>query len=446
MKRVLVANRGEIAVRIIEACRSCGVETVAVYSQADENSSHVWMADNAVRIGSAPASESYLCADKLLHVARETGCDGLHPGYGFLSERSEFVDQCDAEGITFIGPSAEHIRLMGDKAEARRTVAALGVSVVPGSESAFSDVDEALMVVQDIGFPLLIKARSGGGGRGMRVVEDLSQFRSLFLQARSEAEAAFGDGELYLERYFQRIRHIEVQVFGDRHGNVSHLGERDCTLQRRHQKLMEESPSLVLDQATRESICNAAVAITRGINYEGAGTVEFIYDVLSNEFFFIEMNTRIQVEHTVTEVVTGLDLVAEQVRVAAGERLSFAGRNPECNGHAIEFRINAEDPSRNFLPSPGVLTRWIPPSRDWIRFDSHVYQGYAIPPYYDSLLGKLIVFGSNRDEVLERSREALRAFEVQGVATTIPFHLRVIEHPDLISNQVHTRWVETELN
>ncbi|RLA47636.1 MAG: acetyl-CoA carboxylase biotin carboxylase subunit, partial [Gammaproteobacteria bacterium] len=358
MKRVLVANRGEIAVRIIEACRSCGVETVAVYSQADESSSHVWMADQAVRIGRPPASESYLCVNKLLHVALETGCDGLHPGYGFLSERSGFVDQCTAEGITFIGPAADHIRLMGDKAEARRTVTALGVPVVPGSEGAFSDIDEAYAVVQDIGFPLLIKARSGGGGRGMRVVEDISQFRSLFAQARSEAEAAFGDGELYLERYFQRIRHIEVQVFGDRHGNVSHLGERDCTLQRRHQKLLEETPSTVIDDSKRDSICNAAVAITRGINYEGAGTVEFIYDDLSGEFFFIEMNTRIHDEHPSSLVVSGLDLVVVQVIVAAGDPLSFAGKNPDREGHAIEFRINAEDPARDFLPSPGILKRW----------------------------------------------------------------------------------------
>lgn len=446
MKRVLVANRGEIAARIIKACRTCGVETVAVYSQPDAASSHSWLADQAFCIGSAAASNSYLCPDRLIHVALQSGCDALHPGYGFLSERSEFVDQCHAKGIIFIGPAAEHIRLMGDKAEARKTVKALGVAVVPGSVGSFSDMDEAYATVADIGYPLLLKARSGGGGRGMRVVVKPSQFHTLFAQARSEAEAAFGDGEIYLERYFERVRHIEVQIFGDRYGNVRHLGERDCSLQRRHQKLLEESPSPVLDPSTRESICNAAVKIAQGINYEGAGTVEFIYDIQSGEYFFIEMNTRIQVEHPVTEVVTGEDLVAEQIRVAAGEPLSFADRNPGCEGHAIEFRINAEDPARSFMPSPGVLSHWLPPSGEGIRFDSHVYQGYTIPPYYDSLLGKLIVYGKDRNEALTRARAALQAFEVKGVPTTIPFHLEVIEHADFINNKIHTRWVETELN
>jgi acetyl-CoA carboxylase biotin carboxylase subunit len=446
MKRVLVANRGEIAGRIIRACRACDVESVAVYSQADQASSHTWEADRAVRIGHAAAGDSYLRADRLLHVALATGCDGLHPGYGFLSERADFIEQCSAEGIVFIGPAAQHIRLMGDKAEARRTVSGLGVPVVPGSAGSFADADRAYAEAAAIGYPMLLKARSGGGGRGMRVVEEAGRFRAQFTQARVEAEAAFGDGEIYLERYFQRIRHIEVQVFGDRHGQVRHLGERDCTLQRRHQKLLEESPSPALDQATRERICQAAVTIAKGIDYEGAGTVEFIYDADSGEFFFIEMNTRIQVEHPVTEVVTGCDLVAEQIRVAAGQPLSFAHRQPPSTGHAIEFRINAEDPARGFMPSPGVLRRWQPPQGEGIRFDSHVYQGYAVPPYYDSLLGKLIVHGRDRAAALARARDALQAFVVDGVATTIPFHLRVLEHPDFIANRVHTRWVETELN
>jgi acetyl-CoA carboxylase biotin carboxylase subunit len=446
MKRVLVANRGEIAGRIIKACRACDVESVAVYSQADQASSHTWEADRAVRIGHAAAGDSYLRADRLLHVALATGCDGLHPGYGFLSERADFIEQCSAEGIVFIGPAAEHIRLMGDKAEARRTVSALGVPVVPGSADSFADAGRAHAEAAAIGYPMLLKARSGGGGRGMRVVEEAGRFHAQFTQARVEAEAAFGDGEIYLERYFQRIRHIEVQVFGDRHGQVRHLGERDCTLQRRHQKLLEESPSPALDQVTRERICQAAVTIAKGIDYEGAGTVEFIYDADSGEFFFIEMNTRIQVEHPVTEVVTGCDLVAEQIRVAAGQPLSFADQQPPGAGHAIEFRINAEDPARGFMPSPGVLRRWQPPQGEGIRFDSHVYQGYAVPPYYDSLLGKLIVHGHDRAAALARARDALQAFVVDGVATTIPFHLRVLEHPDFIANRVHTRWVETELN
>jgi acetyl-CoA carboxylase biotin carboxylase subunit len=446
MKRVLVANRGEIAGRIIRACRVCGVESVAVYSQADRASSHIWEADRAVRIGHAAAGDSYLRADRLLHVALATGCDGLHPGYGFLSERADFIEQCAAEGIVFIGPTAEHVRVMGDKAEARRTVIKLGVPVVPGSEGSFSDADQAYAHAAAIGYPMLLKARSGGGGRGMRVVEESSRFKAQFTQARIEAEAAFGDGEIYLERYFQRIRHIEVQVFGDRHGGVRHLGERDCTLQRRHQKLLEESPSPVLDQMTRERICQAAVTITKGIGYEGAGTIEFIYDVDSSEFFFIEMNTRIQVEHPVTEVITGCDLVAEQIRVAAGEPLSFADRQPPATGHAIEFRINAEDPARGFMPSPGVLRRWQPPQGEGIRFDSHVYQGYTVPPYYDSLLGKLIVHGCDRTTVLSRARDALQAFVVEGITTTIPFHLKVLEHPDFVANRVHTRWVETEMN
>jgi acetyl-CoA carboxylase biotin carboxylase subunit len=445
MKRVLVANRGEIAARVIKACRSCGVEAVAVYSLPDIASSHSWLADEAICIGSAAASDSYLCQDRLIHVALQTGCDALHPGYGFLSERSEFVEQCRQQGIVFIGPAAEHIRLMGDKSKARETVMALGVPVVPGSLSSYSDMDEAFANVSDIGYPLLLKARSGGGGRGMRVVEEESQFHILFAQARSEAEAAFGDGEIYLERYFERVRHIEVQIFGDRHGNIIHLGERDCSLQRRHQKLLEESPSPVLDQLTRENICADAISIAKGINYEGAGTVEFIYDTLSGEYFFIEMNTRIQVEHPVTEVVTGIDLVAEQIYVASGKILSFVNDVLDFSGHAIEFRINAEDSTRDFCPSPGVLHKWQPPSGEGIRFDSHVYQGYEIPPYYDSLLGKLIVHGKDRAEALTRARAALESFEVEGVATTISFHLKVIEHEDFITNKIHTRWVETEL-
>lgn len=445
MRRILVANRGEIAVRIIHAARTLGIETVAVYSQPDEASMHAWLADCAVRLGPAPAADSYLRTDRLLHVAGATGCDAIHPGYGFLAENAAFAEQCERAGIVFIGPAAEHIRVMGDKTEARRRVKALGIPVVPGSQDAFTDAAAAEEATGEIGYPILLKARAGGGGRGMRVAEDAGAFRDRFNQARSEAEAAFGNGGIYLERYFPRIRHIEVQVFGDRYGNAGHLGERDCTVQRRHQKLIEETPSPVLDADTREQLCRAAAAITGGIGYRGAGTVEFIYEPDSHEFFFIEMNTRIQVEHPVTEMVTGYDLVAEQIRVADGEVLAFGDDVPR-RGHAIEFRINAEDAEHGFMPSPGPLRRWRPPAGEGIRFDSHVYQGYVVPPHYDSLLGKLIVHGTDRRDALQRAGAALGAFRVSGIATTIPFHQRVIAHPDFMEDRVHTRWVETALN
>ncbi|MDZ7749204.1 MAG: acetyl-CoA carboxylase biotin carboxylase subunit [Halofilum sp. (in: g-proteobacteria)] len=444
MKRILVANRGEIAVRVIRAARALGVESVAVYSQADAASMHAWLADRAVRIGPAAAAESYLRTDRLLHVARATGCDAIHPGYGFLSENADFAEQCEREGIGFIGPAAEHIRVMGDKAAARSRVEALGVPLVPGSERAYTDVDEAAAAAEGIGFPALLKARAGGGGRGMRVAERAEGFRDLFGQARSEAQSAFGDGAIYLERYLPRIRHLEVQVFGDRHGNVRHLAERDCSVQRRHQKLLEEAPSSAIDADRRARLCEAARTIAGGIGYVGAGTVEFIYEPDSGEFFFIEMNTRIQVEHPVTEMVTGHDLVAEQIRVAGGEPLSFDDAGAP-DGHAVEFRINAEDADNGFMPSPGPLRRWRPPEGEGIRFDSHVYQGYVVPPHYDSLLGKLIVHGRDRTEALARGDAALAAFEARGVSTTIPFHRRVIAHPDFVGDRVHTRWVETEL-
>ncbi len=445
LQRVLVANRGEIALRIIRACRKAGVETVAVYSAADEGSAHVWAADGAVCIGPPPSAESYLRADALLHVARARGCDAVHPGYGFLAENVEFARRCAEEGLIFVGPPADTIALMGDKVMARRTAAGHGLRVVPGSEDAFAGGGEAAAAAGEIGFPLLLKARSGGGGRGMRVAADMAAFEGLFAQASGEAKSAFGDGGIYLERYFPAVRHIEVQVFGDAHGNAMHLWERDCSLQRRHQKLLEEAPSPVLDEATRSNMCAAAEALTAGVGYVGAGTVEFIYDVASREFFFIEMNTRIQVEHPVTEMVTGLDLVVEQLRVAAGEPLSFARTRPPIAGHAIEFRLNAEDPARDFMPSPGRLARWRPPAGAGVRLDSHVFEGYAMPPYYDSLLGKLIVHGTDRADAIGRAATALAGFGVDGVHTTIPFHRRVLEHPDFLANRIHTTWVETEL-
>ncbi|MCU4161824.1 acetyl-CoA carboxylase biotin carboxylase subunit [Acidiphilium sp. AL] len=444
MKRVLVANRGEIALRIVRACRKLGLESVAIYSDADENSPHIWAADSAIRIGPASASKSYLDARIVLEVAKATKCDALHPGYGFLSERATFAAECVAEDITFIGPSFEAIALMGDKAEARRTAKTCGVPVVPGSDTAFHDPMGATETATMIGFPILLKARAGGGGRGMRIVSDMTSFTSAFAQASGEAEAAFGDGGIYLERFIGRIRHIEVQVFGDRHGRIVHLLERDCSVQRRHQKLVEEGPSPVLDDATRQAICAAAIKLASAIGYVGAGTVEFIYDADSQEFYFIEMNTRIQVEHPVTEMLTGTDLVAEQLRIAAGEPLSFPDSPFAANGHAIELRINAEDPDRGFAPSPGRLTRWRPPEMSGVRVDSHAYSGYDVPPFYDSLLGKLIVHGKDRAQCISRALDALDCFEVGGIATTIPFLRWLMVAPDFARATVHTRWVETE--
>lgn len=444
MKRVLIANRGEIALRIMRACRKLNVETVAVYSEADDNCAHIWAADRAVRIGPAPASKSYLNEQAILQAALSTGCDALHPGYGFLSERAEFAAKCRAEKITFIGPSPEAISMMGDKAEARRTAKRFGVPLVPGSEDAFTDVASATKEAATIGYPILLKALAGGGGRGMRVAPDAASFAALFAQASSEAQAAFGNGGIYLERFVPKVRHIEVQVFGDTHGCATHLWERDCSVQRRHQKLIEEGPSPVLDARLRRSICEAAVELAAGIGYVGAGTVEFIYDASRKDFYFIEMNTRIQVEHPVTEMLTGTDLVVEQLRVAAGEKLSFPKGGVKAQGHCIELRINAEDPSRGFLPTPGTLNKWTPPHMQNVRFDSHVYRGYSVPSHYDSLLGKLIAYGKDRSDAIARARLALDDFRAEGIPTTIDFHRQVLAHPDFIDASVHTRWVENE--
>jgi acetyl-CoA carboxylase, biotin carboxylase subunit len=443
MRRVLVANRGEIAVRIIRACRKLGLESVAIYSDGDDNSSHIWAADRAIRIGAAPPSESYLNIARIVEAAQATKCDALHPGYGFLSERAELAKACEAERIGFVGPSDKIITLMGDKAEARRTAEKLGIPIVPGSSEAYEDSELAAERAREIGFPILLKALAGGGGRGMRVVPDPESFPRQFTQAASEARNAFGNGGIYLERFVADVRHIEVQVFGDVHGNVVHLWERDCTVQRRHQKLVEESPSPALDSSTRKAICEAAVKLAAGIGYIGAGTVEFIYDAESKEFFFIEMNTRIQVEHPVTEALTGLDLVVEQLRVAGGQKLSFG--SVETAGHAIELRINAEDSTRGFAPSPGTLTAWRPPLMTGVRFDSHAYRGYAIPRYYDSLIGKLIIHSSDRSQAIERALAALDCFEVAGVVTTIPFHRKLLRRPEFIEARIHTRWVDTEI-
>ena len=444
MRRVLIANRGEIALRIVRACRSLGLEAVAVYSRADQGSPHAWAADRAVCIGPPAATQSYLDVNALLHVAQATGADAIHPGYGFLAENADFAERCTAEGITFVGPDPEVIRLMGDKTAARRTARSLGVPVVPGSPEPYEDAKPAAEAARDIGFPLLLKARAGGGGRGMRVAGTEQDFARLFEQARSEAQSAFGDGGIYLERFFPRVRHVEVQVFGDLHGRVAHLWERDCSVQRRHQKLIEEAPSPVLGPDTRASLCESARKLAEGIGYVGAGTVEFIYDPDEEHFYFIEMNTRIQVEHPVTEAILGLDLVAEQLRVANGAPLGLGDGAPSADGHAIEFRVNAEDPARGFHPSPGTIERWRPPRGAGLRLDSHVYEGYRVPPFYDSMVAKLIVHGADRADTLARAGRALAGFRVDGVATTIPFHQAVLADEAFRHNRVHTRWVEDE--
>jgi acetyl-CoA carboxylase, biotin carboxylase subunit len=441
LRRVLIANRGEIALRAIRTCRELGLGSVAVYSSADGNSPHRWAADHAVCIGPPPPKASYLNEAALIEVASACQCDALYPGYGFLAENAGFAARCAEEKLNFIGPSAEVIARMGDKVAARQTAAALGIPVVPGSNEGFTAAAEAKQRADAIGYPLLLKASAGGGGRGMRVVTNADAFDELFAQACAEAAAAFGRADVYLERFFPKVRHIEIQVFGDRHGNYVELGERDCSVQRRHQKLIEEAPSPVLDRSTRRAMADAALTLVRALNYVNAGTIEFIYDVETARFFFIEMNTRIQVEHPVTEMVTGNDLVAEQFRVAAGERLSLA---PARDGApvAIEFRINAEDAENDFRPSPGMLKRWRPPSGRDIRLDSHVYENYVVPPFYDSMLGKLIVTGRDRAAAIETAASALARFEVAGIATTVPFHAALLQRPEFARAEIHTRWVE----
>lgn len=445
MKRVLIANRGEIALRAIRACRKAGLETVAVHSVADRNSPHCWVADHRVCVGPPPAGDSYLRSDALIETATATGCDAIYPGYGFLSEKAEFAQACQEAGLIFIGPSPEAISLMGDKVAARRTARDNGLPIVPGSSEGFTDAASAVAASEEIGFPILLKAAGGGGGRGMRIVSEPEKFNGQFVQASAEAGAAFGQSEVYLERFFGRVRHIEIQVFGDRHGNACHFWERDCSIQRRHQKLVEEAPSPVLQQKVREQMAEASVELVRALRYEGAGTVEFIYDLDSGEWFFIEMNTRIQVEHPVTEEVCGVDLVFEQLRVAAGEKLSV-GSPPQPSGRSsIEFRINAESPSAGFRPSPGTIRDWRPPMGPGIRLDSHIYPGYAMPPFYDSLIGKLIVSGESREEALARAGSALGRFAVEGIDTTIPFHIELLRRPEFVDGTAHTRWVEQEM-
>jgi acetyl-CoA carboxylase biotin carboxylase subunit len=441
-KKVLIANRGEIALRVIRACKELGVETVAVYSEADRESLHVRFADDDVCIGPPPARDSYLRIPRLIAAAEITGADAIHPGYGFLAENAEFAETCAASNITFIGPTAEQIRVMGDKAAARRAMSEVGVPIIPGTPGPVEDVEEALAFAKQIGFPVIIKAAAGGGGKGMRVAKDADDFARSFGLARSEALSAFGNGDVYVEKYLARPRHIEFQILGDQHGHVIHLGERDCSVQRRHQKLIEESPSPAVTPDLRARMGAAAVAGAKAIDYVGAGTIEMLLDT-DGSFYFMEMNTRIQVEHPVTEMITGVDLVKEQIRVAAGEELSIT-ELPPLRGHVIEVRVNAEDPARNFQPSPGRIDTFHPPGGPGVRLDSHVYAGYTVPPYYDSLLGKLICQGRDRAEAIVRVRVALEAFVIEGVTTTIPFLARVMANPRFQAGDIDTKFLERE--
>ncbi|MBX6332063.1 MAG: acetyl-CoA carboxylase biotin carboxylase subunit [Gemmatimonadaceae bacterium] len=441
-KKVLIANRGEIALRVIRACRELGIQTVAVYSEADRESLHVRFADDDVCIGPAPARDSYLKIPRIIAAAEIAGADAIHPGYGFLAENAEFAETCAASNITFIGPTAEQIRVMGDKAAARKAMAAVGVPIVPGTPGPVEDPDEALAFAREIGFPVIIKAAAGGGGKGMRVANDPDDFARAFQLARSEALSAFGSGDVYVEKYLARPRHVEFQVLGDKHGNVIHLGERDCSVQRRHQKLIEEAPSPAVTPELRERMGDAAVRGAKAIDYIGAGTIEMLLDS-DGSFYFMEMNTRIQVEHPVTEMLTGIDLVKEQIRVAAGEPLSVKSI-PPLRGHVIEARVNAEDPARNFQPSPGRIDVFHPPGGPGVRIDSHVYAGYTVPPFYDSLLAKVICQGRDREEAVRRMQIVLESFVLEGVTTTIPFLAKVMQHPRFRAGEVDTKFLERE--
>jgi acetyl-CoA carboxylase biotin carboxylase subunit len=444
IRRLLIANRGEIAVRVIAGSRAQGIECVAVYSDADRQGMWTRIADRAVCIGPARSADSYLNAFALVEAAKGTGCDAIHPGYGFLAENAAFAKLCDENGVLFVGPRADAIERMGNKIAARRIAKAAGVPTIPGSEGRLDDVAAARRLGEANGYPLLLKAAAGGGGRGMRVVRSEEELAQRFGEAEAEARAAFGDGSLYAERFLERVRHIEVQVLGDDAGEVVHLGERDCTLQRRSQKLLEEAPAVALARRVRDELTSAAVALAREIGYRSLGTLEFVYDPAAERFYFLEMNTRIQVEHPVTEMITGLDLVAEQLRIAGGDSLRIRQESVHTSGHAIECRINAEDPDRDFQPSPARIDVWSPPRGAGVRLDTHAYAGYTIPPFYDSMIAKLIVHGENRAAAMARAREALVSFRIDGPKTTIPFHARLLADRRVIENQTDTKWVERD--
>ena len=442
-KKILIANRGEIALRIIRACREMGIETVVVHSTADASSMAVRLADESVCIGPPQARDSYLNIPAILTAAALTGAEAIHPAYGFLSENAQFARMVEEHGFTFIGPSPELIEKMGDKVVAKQTVQELGLPVVPGSEGSVDSAEDGKSMSEEMGFPVLIKAASGGGGKGMQVVREAGDFVEAYNAARSEAKANFGDDTVYIEKYLEKPRHIEIQVFGDSHGNALHLGERDCSIQRRHQKLLEECPSPVLSEKERKFIGELAADTVKKLKYEGAGTIEFLYE--DKKFYFMEMNTRIQVEHPVTEMVTGIDLIAEQIRVAAGEPLTVCNKNGlKLRGHAIEIRVNAEDP-KTFIPSPGKITQYHAPGGLGVRFDSAIYGGYSIPPYYDSMIGKLIVHGRDRRECIERLKRAIRETVIEGVKTTLPLQEWILEQPEFVSGKYTIHWLENKL-
>ncbi len=443
-KKILVANRGEIALRVIRACREMGIKTVAVFSEADRNSLHVREADEAFCIGPAAAPKSYLNIPNIISAAEVAGVDAIHPGYGFLAENAYFAEICETCNIRFIGPRAKAIEMMGDKATARKTMIEAGVPVVPGSRGVITEAGEGAEIARSIGYPVMIKASAGGGGKGLRIAHSEADLMQAMQTAMTEAQAAFGNPEIYLEKYVEEPRHIEFQILADEHGNIVHLGERDCSLQRRNQKLIEESPSAALNSKLREQMGEAAVKAARAAAYSNAGTIEFLLDKHDN-FYFIEMNTRIQVEHPVTELVTGIDLVKEQIRLAAGEQLGCTQADIKINGWAMECRINAENPERNFLPSPGMISGYHPPGGFGVRVDSAAYAGYTIPPFYDSMIGKLIVWGRDRDEAISRMKRALLEFEIVGVPTTIPFHLKVLDNAFFRRGEVYTNFIQRRI-
>ncbi|MBI5124576.1 MAG: acetyl-CoA carboxylase biotin carboxylase subunit [Candidatus Omnitrophica bacterium] len=439
--KILIANRGEVALRIIRACKELGIRTVAVYSEADVNSLHVRFADEAICIGRAASSSSYLHIPSIISAAEITDVEAIHPGYGFLAEDAHFAEICESCKIKFIGPTPENMRLMGDKMAAKETARKAGVPVVPGSRAIIKTKEDALKIAKDIKYPVIIKAASGGGGKGMRICHNDVRLISALLTAQREAEAAFGNADVYIEKYVEKPRHVEIQILGDQHGHIIHLGERDCTVQRRHQKLIEESPSPILNSKMRKRICEAAIKCAKTINYVNAGTIEFLVDV-NGDFYFMEMNTRIQVEHPVTESVTGLDLVKEQIRIAAGEKIPYKQDDIKFSGSSIECRINAEDPDKDFMPSPGKIAMLDLPGGRGVRIDTHVYQGYEIPPYYDSMIAKLIVHGKDRNEAITICRRALDEFIVEPIKTTISFHKKVMNNPLFIRGKYSTDFIE----
>ncbi|BBK28139.1 acetyl-CoA carboxylase biotin carboxylase subunit [Staphylococcus arlettae] len=443
MNKILIANRGEIAVRIIRACHELGLQTVAIYSEGDKDALHTQIADEAYCVGPTQSKDSYLNIANILSIATSTGCDGVHPGYGFLAENGDFAELCEACQLQFIGPNYESIQKMGIKDIAKEEMKKADVPVVPGSEGLIKSIDDAKDIAEKIGYPVIIKATAGGGGKGIRVARDEKELENGYKMTQQEAETAFGNGGLYLEKFIENFRHIEIQVIGDKFGNVVHLGERDCTIQRRMQKLVEEAPSPILTQDKREEMGQAAIRAAKAVNYENAGTIEFIFDLDSNNFYFMEMNTRIQVEHPVTEMVTGVDLVKLQLKVAMGEAIPFKQEDVVINGHAMEFRINAENPYKNFMPSPGKITQYLTPGGFGVRIESACYTDYTIPPYYDSMVAKLIVHQPTREETIMTGLRALGEFVVLGIDTTIPFHMRLLNNETFRSGLFNTKFLET---